>query len=113
MVIRIRSLNFPVNRSYLRGENYPVLGKVANVIKGFNNPSVVVEGHTDSDGSKEQNNRLSAERSKTVSNYFISSGAIEPEKIKTVGFGSERPLASNKTAKGKAQNRRVDVVIDL
>jgi len=113
LVIRIRSLNFPVNRSYLRGENYPVLGKVANVIKGFNNPSVVVEGHTDSDGSKEQNNRLSAERSKTVSNYFISSGAIEPEKIKTVGFGSERPLASNKTAKGKAQNRRVDVVIDL
>jgi len=113
LVIRIRSLNFPVNRSYLRGENYPVLGKVANVIKGFKNPTVVVEGHTDSDGSKEQNNKLSNERSKTVSNYFISSGAIDPGKISTVGFGSERPLATNETAEGKAQNRRVDVIIDL
>ena len=113
LVIRIKSLNFPVNRSYLRGENYPVLGKVANVIKGFNNPTVVVEGHTDSDGSKEQNNRLSAERSKTVSNYFISSGVIERGKIRTVGFGSKRPLASNETAAGKAQNRRVDIIIDL
>ena len=113
LVIRIRSLNFPVNRSHLRGENYPVLGKVANVIKGFNNPTVVVEGHTDSDGSKEQNDKLSAERSQTVSNYLISSGVIESEKISTVGLGSKRPLASNKTAEGKAQNRRVDIVIDL
>ncbi|OFZ21844.1 MAG: hypothetical protein A2202_00260 [Bdellovibrionales bacterium RIFOXYA1_FULL_36_14] len=113
LVIRIRSLNFPVNRSHLRGENYPVLGKVANVIKGFNNPTVVVEGHTDSDGSKEQNDRLSVERSQTVSNYLISSGVIESEKISTVGLGSKRPLASNKTAEGKAQNRRVDIVIDL
>jgi len=113
LVIRLKSLNFPVNRSHLRGENYPVLGKVASVIKGFNNPSVVIEGHTDSDGSKELNNKLSAERSKTVSNYFISSGAIDRGKIRAVGLGSKRPLASNKTVEGKAQNRRVDVVIDL
>lgn len=111
LVIRLRKLNFPVNQSVLRGENFALLAKVAKVIKGFNNSTVVVEGHTDSDGSKAANATLSTERAKAVSDYLVSADAIERDKIKAVGYGFDRPLKPNKTALGRAENRRVDVVI--
>jgi outer membrane protein OmpA-like peptidoglycan-associated protein len=111
LVIRLRALEFPVNQSVLRGSNFPLLAKVAKVIEGFESPTVVVEGHTDSDGGKVLNQRLSTERAKAVEAYLVSSEAIDPGGISAVGYGFDRPLASNKTAKGKAQNRRVDIII--
>jgi len=111
LVLRLKSLEFPANQSVLRGGNFPLLAKVAKEIKGFENSTVVIEGHTDSDGGKEANIKLSAERAQAISDYLVSNGAIAPGKITVMGYGYERPLASNKTAKGKAQNRRVDVVI--
>jgi OmpA-OmpF porin, OOP family len=111
LVIRLRSLEFPANQSVLRGSNFPLLAKVAKVVKEFKNSSVLIEGHTDSDGGKALNDKLSAERAQAISEYLISTDAVLQEKITVASYGFERPLASNKTAKGKAQNRRVDVVI--
>lgn len=111
LVIRLRGLEFPVNQSVLRGSNFPLLAKVAKVVREFENPAVVVEGYTDSDGGKALNKRVSTERAQAVSSYLVSSGAVDQAEITAVGYGFERPLASNKTARGKAQNRRVDVVI--
>lgn len=111
LVIRLRDLEFPVNQSALRGANFPLLAKVAKVVKGFENANVVIEGHTDSDGKKEANNKLSAERAKAVLDYLVSNEAVEGANIRSVGYGFDRPLSSNRTAKGKAQNRRVDVII--
>jgi len=111
LVIRLRSLEFPTNQSMLRADNFPLLAKVAKVVKGFENSSVLIEGHTDSDGGQAANQKLSKERAHAISEYLISNQAVEPGSIADVGYGFDRPLASNKTAKGKAQNRRVDIVI--
>lgn len=111
LVIRLRTLEFPANQSVLKGSNFPVLAKLAKVIKGFDGSAVVIEGHTDSDGSKELNTKLSTERAQAISDYLVSNNAINAEKISVVGYGYDRPLATNKTAKGKAQNRRVDILI--
>jgi outer membrane protein OmpA-like peptidoglycan-associated protein len=105
-------LEFPANQSVLRGENFPLLAKVAKVIKGFEGSSVVVEGHTDSDGGKKSNIKLSTERAQAISKYLISNEAISEEKISAAGYGYDRPLETNKTEKGKAQNRRVDIIIN-
>lgn len=111
LVIRLKSLKFPVGQATLRESNYDVLGKVVNVLKDFENPKVVVEGHTDSDGGRNLNKKLSLERSQSVSKYFISAGVIPEQNIQSLGYGYERPLATNKSETGKAQNRRVDIII--
>jgi OmpA-OmpF porin, OOP family len=111
LVIRLRNLEFPVNQAVLRGSNFPLLAKVAKVVKGFENSKVSIEGHTDSDGDKASNHKLSTERAQAVSDYLVSNQAVDAQKVTVVGYGFDRPLASNKTAKGKAQNRRVDIVI--
>lgn len=111
LVIRLRTLEFPVNESVLRGSNFPLLAKVAKVVKGFEDPSVAIEGHTDSNGGKAMNAKLSKARAQAISDYLVSTDAITRGKISVAGYGFDRPLASNKTAKGQAQNRRVDVVI--
>ena len=112
LVIRLRTMEFPVNQSVLRESNFPLLAKVVKVVKGFEGPTkVVIEGHTDSDGGQELNKKLSTERSNAISSYLVANEAIDQANISAVGYGFEHPLASNKTAKGKAQNRRVDVII--
>ena len=70
---------------------------------------VVVEGHTDSIGSDAYNMKLSQRRANTVRDYMVKKG-ISPSRIKTEAFGETKPIASNKTAEGRAQNRRVEIV---
>ncbi len=111
LVIRLKALEFPVNQSVLRGSNFPLLAKVAKVVEKFENPTVVIEGHTDSDGGQALNKKLSIARADAIRDYLVSNEAVDEENITASGYGFEKPLASNKTAKGKAQNRRVDVVI--
>lgn len=111
LVIRLRSLQFPVNTSVIKGSNFPLLAKVSKVVKGFDNPTVVVEGYTDSMGGKALNKKLSTARSEAISTYLVANDAIAQGSITSIGHGSERPLASNKTQQGRAQNRRVDIVI--
>jgi OOP family OmpA-OmpF porin len=111
LMIRLRGLEFPVSQAALQGSNFPLLAKVQKVIHDFGNGPVTVEGHTDSMGSKELNERLSSERASAVKEYFLSNAQGQPMNITAVGFGFQKPLATNKTAEGRAQNRRVDVLI--
>lgn len=111
LVARLKSLEFPANQAVIQASNFAVLAKVGKVIKGFNNPSVTVVGHTDSIGGKDANTKLSKQRAQAVSDYLVSTDAVVKERINVAGYGFERPLASNKTAKGRAQNRRVDIII--
>ena len=71
---------------------------------------VVVEGHTDSVGTSAKNKTLSEERAVTVASYLSNNG-LDERKIQSRGFGFGKPIATNKTSAGRAQNRRVDVVI--
>jgi OmpA-OmpF porin, OOP family len=111
LMIRLRGLEFPVSQSVIKGTNFPLLAKVQRVIYSFGKSSVVIEGHTDSLGEKAFNQKLSSARAVAVREYFVSNAGGQSMDIKAVGYGDQKPLATNKTLSGRAQNRRVDVVI--
>ena len=77
----------------------------------FNDPLVIVEGHTDSTGTVDVNQLLSEQRADAVREYLIANQTLPADRISAVGYGSERPLASNATGEGRAVNRRIDVII--
>jgi outer membrane protein OmpA-like peptidoglycan-associated protein len=86
------------------------LNEVADALKKAENP-LVIEGHTDSQGSAEHNEELSFLRAEAVRDYLVDRG-VDSERIRTDGRGKERPIASNATAEGRANNRRVEIIIE-
>lgn len=111
LVIRLKAIQFPVGTAVIKPGNYGLLRKVQQAIQAFGDPDVVIEGHTDSSGSNEVNERLSQERAEAVREYFVANGTLNYDGIYPVGYGSARPLASNESAEGRAINRRIDIVI--
>jgi OOP family OmpA-OmpF porin len=112
IVVRLKKINFATNRADLNPDAFATLRKVDNLIMAVPAKTVTVEGHTDSIGSNTANKALSEKRAESVKKYLVSQGLSEELKIDTEGYGSERPLTSNKTKEGRATNRRVDIVID-
>ena len=110
LVIRLKQVNFASGKSDLPAGSLPLLAKVLDVAKSLNPNRIKVEGHTDSVGTIAGNKTISDSRASAVATYFKSNGfsdiAVESE-----GFGDKKPLASNKSKEGRAQNRRVDVTI--
>ncbi len=111
LVIRLKAIQFPVGKSFLIPANYALLSRVQKVIASFEAPTVVVEGHTDSSGSQKVNEKLSKERAEAVEEYLVANRTIEAKNISAVGYGPNRPLAPNETKKGRAINRRIDLII--
>ncbi|MGD8951722.1 MAG: OmpA family protein [Desulfobacterales bacterium] len=111
LVIRLRGMQFPIGKAGIMPENYALLSKVQLAIRSFNEPEVIVEGHTDSTGSAEVNQQLSQERATAVQEYLVSNDTLPGSNVLAVGYGSARPLMSNETAEGRAVNRRIDVII--
>ena len=111
VIIRLKAMNFPIGKSVIMPANYALLSKVQHAIRTFGEPDVIIGGHTDSTGSEELNEHLSQQRADAVRQYFVANGTLPYEKIIAVGYGSMRPVASNATEKGRAINRRIDVII--
>jgi len=111
LVIRLKGMQFPVGQSVIVASNYPLMTTVQKAIHAFGEPDVLIEGHTDSTGSEALNQKLSQDRAESVRQYLIANGVLPANKITARGFGSSRPLASNATARGRAINRRIDVII--
>jgi outer membrane protein OmpA-like peptidoglycan-associated protein len=86
------------------------LDVIAELIKGSPNTKFIVEGHTDSDGSDAYNQKLSEERANVVKQALIQRG-VNGDNLEAVGFGETAPVATNATAKGKAENRRTEVKV--
>jgi OOP family OmpA-OmpF porin len=105
----IRNLEFDFGKSTIRSHSLPYLDRTANLLisKGIR---LKLSGHTDNVGSDEYNLKLSKDRAESVMNYLISKGA-KPSSIEAVGYGEERPIASNKNANGRQLNRRVEFII--
>lgn len=78
------------------------------VLNEYDTAKFRIEGHTDNSGSKVTNLKLSKERAAAIKKYFVSKG-IKEDRLTSEGFGSAKPIASNKTAKGKNLNRRVEI----
>ncbi len=111
LIIRLKSMNFASGRSDLPAESMPVLTKVKEVIKDLGPGEIVVQGHTDGVGAASTNQKLSQNRAKAVEQFFSTDKALENNKFDSIGYGYSKPLGSNKTKEGRAQNRRVDIVI--
>jgi outer membrane protein OmpA-like peptidoglycan-associated protein len=101
---------FATAKTEILPRSFPLLNEVAQVLKDNPNLHVRVEGHTDSRGSNRYNMRLSQGRANSVRSYLMRQG-IDGGRMKAVGYGEERPIASNRTRAGRAMNRRVEFVI--
>lgn len=110
LVIRLKQVNFASGRSDLPANSISLLSKVSDVAKSLNPSQIVVEGHTDSIGTATANNTLSEQRAIAVATFFKSNG-FSDIKVESEGFGFKKPIATNKSKEGRAQNRRVDIVI--
>ncbi len=104
------NVTFATNSSDINAAFYSVLNGVSMVLKEFDKTVVDVAGHADSTGQAASNMALSQRRASSVSNYLAAQG-INPQRIITVGYGQERPIASNDTVEGRAQNRRVEITL--
>jgi OOP family OmpA-OmpF porin len=111
LVIRLRAIQFPVGKSVIMPDNYPLISKIQQSIRIFGEPDVTIEGHTDSTGSKEVNKHLSQQRAESVRQYLLANKTLSNDRIVAAGYGSSKPLASNETEEGRAVNRRIDVII--
>lgn len=114
MIVRMYGLNFPVGSSEIRPANFSLLTKLQQVLREFPDAPITIEGHTDSRGNDATNQRLSDERATAVQEYLMANmSSLSPDQVEAVGYGESRPLASNETEEGRAQNRRIDVTISL
>ncbi|MGE5278533.1 MAG: OmpA family protein, partial [Acidobacteriota bacterium] len=104
-------VNFDFDKSQIRKGDLGELQKALEFVKKYPGAAVSVEGHTDSRGSDQYNQALSERRAEAVKKYLLDHGAVKSDKIRSRGFGESRPIASNDTAEGQAQNRRVEIVI--
>ncbi len=111
LIIRLKTIQFPVGQSVIMPDNYALLSKVQRAIRAFGEPDVIIGGHTDSTGPEPLNEHLSQQRAEAVRQYLVANDILPFDKIISVGYGSMRPLASNSTEKGRAMNRRIDVTI--
>lgn len=110
-------LNMPSNVTFATDQDqvippfFPTLNSVAIVLNKFSKTYIDINGHTDSTGSLAHNQGLSERRAASVANYLGDRGGVDQRRISTMGFGPSQPIASNATADGRAQNRRVEVLI--
>ena len=110
------TLNMPGNITFKSGSaelspSFPkVLDGVTMVLKKYEKTIVEVDGHTDNVGTAEYNQGLSERRARTVTDYLINQG-VKPERTISIGAGESHPVASNDTAAGRANNRRVELTL--
>ena len=103
-------IQFETGSSIIKSESYAELDEILKSSVVAEGLKVGVYGHTDNVGNLDANQKLSEERARSVKSYLISKGLLE-KRIESKGFGQNQPIADNKTASGKAQNRRVQIVL--
>lgn len=104
-------VTFATNSASLSSSAIDSLNTVANVMTSYPETTITVAGHTDNTGNDSINIPLSQQRAQSVASYLTSRG-VAASRIRTVGYGSSQPVASNATPQGRAQNRRVEILIN-
>ena len=111
IILRLVGLNFDSGKSQIKPENFDLLAKVEKAIDVFPRSELTIEGHTDSHGGDDLNQKLSQERAESVQQYMINAMRIPTYRLIATGYGETRPVSSNETEAGRARNRRIDIVI--
>jgi outer membrane protein OmpA-like peptidoglycan-associated protein len=102
-----QQVHFATAKFRVLPDSFPLLNQVAQVLSDFPKMRVSVEGHTDNVGGESMNMRLSQRRAEAVRDYLVAKG-VARDRLEAVGYGPTKPIASNKTARGKAKNRRTE-----
>ncbi|MDC0674690.1 OmpA family protein [Nannocystis radixulma] len=103
----IKGIFFDVDKDTIKKTSKSTLDNAVKVLKDFSDVKVEISGHTDSTGDRDHNIDLSKRRADAVKQYLVDKG-IDAGRITTRGAGPDEPIADNKTAKGKSQNRRIE-----
>lgn len=106
-----KTILFDYDKATIRKESYAALQSIADIMKEYPNANFLIEGHTDSRGSDAYNMKLSKERAASVHDYLVNIG-MDDDRLRSEGFGEERPIATNNTAAGRQQNRRVEISLE-
>jgi OOP family OmpA-OmpF porin len=101
---------FDFDKSVLKPEAKAKLDELVGKLSGINLEVIIAVGHTDGIGSNAYNDKLSVRRAESVKAYLVSKG-VEPNRVYTEGKGKKQPVADNKTAEGRAKNRRVEIEV--
>ena len=103
-----KTILFDTGKASIKFESAEVLNQIINVLKKFPNSRFRIEGHTDSVGKRAKNILLSQNRADAVKIYLIQ-GGIDQSRLESIGYGPDKPIASNKNKKGRELNRRVEI----
>jgi outer membrane protein OmpA-like peptidoglycan-associated protein len=108
--VNISDVLFDFNKYTLKPEAREKMAKVSGILLAYPGLKIQIEGHTDSVGSDEYNQKLSEQRADTVRGYLTDQG-VPADTVSAIGLGKANPVASNDTAAGRQKNRRVDMVV--
>jgi outer membrane protein OmpA-like peptidoglycan-associated protein len=111
IILRMVGLTFNSGDAQLGPNSFDLLAKVEKAIDVFPRSELIIEGHTDSFGGDESNQKLSQQRAESVQQYMINAMRIPTYRLIATGYGETRPIASNETESGRQHNRRIDIVI--
>ncbi|MCX6268937.1 MAG: SUMF1/EgtB/PvdO family nonheme iron enzyme [Bacteroidetes bacterium] len=106
--IDIYGINFDIGKATVKAESFPVIEQITSYLKEHPQVRIMIEGHTDNTGKDASNMTLSDKRAQSIKAEIIKLG-IDAGRMETKGFGSSKPIADNKTAAGRTQNRRVTI----
>lgn len=111
VLISAHGFQFPSGQSEIQADNFPLMNKIVQAIKTFPDAHIEVSGHTDSMGDDATNQKLSEARAEKVAKFLKEVGGIAADSVTSRGFGEAKPVASNETKEGRAENRRVEIKI--
>lgn len=111
LTLRIIGLSFQAGRTEIPGGARGLLTSLGGFLALYPQTRVAVEGHTDATGKEDKNVELSRSRADAVMRFLAELSGVEAERMTSSGFGSAQPIASNDTRRGRAQNRRIDLVL--
>lgn len=110
LLIRLSRLQFAPGSSKVDAAHYKLLGNLKEALDIYGDRNIRIEGHTDSKGDVKINQKISLKRAEAVRDFLVAA-SMDGSRIKALGYGEVRPIASNEFKKGRAMNRRIDIVI--
>lgn len=102
-------IHFDTGKSVIKDESRPIIDQIIALMNTSPSLNLSVEGHTDNVGDAKSNKTLSEQRAKAVTDALVA-GGVAASRLKSAGFGQEKPVADNRTEEGRAKNRRVELV---